>query len=420
MFRNKWWIVVASVLALIVGQGSINTFAAGVFLKSVAKDLNFGRGVISTAIGLGQITTAIGTPFLGRLLDRYGVRPVLLPAIVLFAVATAALSLLQPSTAILFLLFAISGLLGSGQTPTAYSKMISARFDSQRGLALGIALAGVGLGTAIIPQFSIWLLRNFGWRTGYFGLAASIIVLAFIPVALFFREPASENAGGGAKKTAAAAALALPGDTASEGLKQWRFWVMSIAFYLGVIAINGSLIHVVPLLTDRGLPIKAAAAALSASGLALIGGRLVSGYLLDKLFAPYIAIFFMICPMVGIAILGSGVGGVGPVVGTVFLGISLGAEIDLMSYMISCYFGLKAFGTLHGTMFIFVLAGGATGASILGWCFQIRRSYSAGFVLFEVLLLVACILLSRLGAYRYPPRKKMAPVAQEPLAAPAR
>lgn len=403
MFRNKWWIVVASVLALIVGQGTINTFAAGVFLKAVAKELHFGRGVISSAIGLGQITTAIGMPLIGRLLDRYGVRPVLLPSTVLFAAATAALSLLQPSTGILFLLFAISGFLGAGTTPTPYTKMITARFDTQRGLALGIALAGVGLGTALIPQFSGWLLSNFGWRSGYFGLAAAIIVLSFIPVAILYREPAEERATLKAKATAAAN---LPGDTVAEGLRNWRFWALTVAFYFGIVAINGTIIHVVPLLTDRGLPISAATAALSASGLAIILGRLFSGYLLDRIFAPYIAIFFMVCPMAGIAVLGSGAGGAAPVVGTVLLGVSLGAEIDLMSYMISCYFGLRSFATLHGIMFMGILMGGASGASILGWCFQLRHSYQAGFVLFEALLLISCIVLARMGPYRYEPRKK--------------
>jgi MFS family permease len=191
-------------------------------------------------------------------------------------------------------------------------------------------------------------------------------------------------------------------------LRRWRFWALAVAFYFGVIAINGSLIHVVPLLTDRGLPIAVATAALSASGLAIILGRLVSGYLLDRLFAPYIAIFFLACPMAGIAILCSGAGGAAPVMGTVLLGMSIGAEIDLLSYMISCYFGLRSFGTLHGIMFMGILMGGATGASILGWCFQVRHSYNAGFVLFEALLLISCVLLTRMGPYRFEPRKRRA------------
>ena len=147
---NRWWIVFAAMLGLIVGQGSINVFAAGVFLKPVAQELGFGRGDISTAIGLSSVVTALMMPFFGRLVDVFGVRPMLLSSITLFALATAAMSFLTVSTAMLFLLFAISGVTAVGQTPTAYCKVITAWFDRHRGLDLGLALAAVGLGTRVV------------------------------------------------------------------------------------------------------------------------------------------------------------------------------------------------------------------------------------------------------------------------------
>jgi MFS family permease len=407
VFKNRWWIVVASVLALIVGQGTINMFAAGVFLKAVGKELSFGRGLTSSAIGLSLVMTAIANPLFGRLVDRRGVRPVLLPAIVLFAIATAALSLLNTSVWVLFLLFAISGILGAGQTPTGYTKMVTARFDTQRGLALGVTLAGVGLGTVLIPQYCGFLLKNFGWRIGYLGLAGAIMVLGFIPVVLFCGQ-----ADAGFVRKSGAVTADVPGDPFAESVRTGRFWAITISMAFGIMAVNGVLIHVIPLLTDRGFPISAAAAALSASGIAILGGRVVAGYVLDKVFAPYIAIFFMICPMVGLFILLIGAGGMGPLVGTILLGLGVGAEIDLMSYMISCYFGLNAFGTIHGFMFAILVLAASCGATILGWCFQLRHSYTAGFILFEILLLAGCILLATLGKYKYPPRRKTAEKAE--------
>src|SRR3974390_2361402 len=107
-YWNRWRIVIAAMLGLIVGQGSINVFAAGVFLKPVAQDLGFGPGEISTAIGLSSVVTAVTTPFFGRLVGLPGARLSLLWLVGLFAVATAALSFLIASTTVLFLLFAIS------------------------------------------------------------------------------------------------------------------------------------------------------------------------------------------------------------------------------------------------------------------------------------------------------------------------
>jgi MFS family permease len=398
-YWSRWWIVVAGILGLIVGQGSINVFAAGVFLKPVAQDLGFGRGEISTAIGLSSVVTALTTPFFGRLVDLLGVRFMLLWSIGLFAVATAALSLLTASTTVLFLLFAISGVMAVGQTPTAYCKVITEWFDRQRGLALGIALAGVGLGTALIPQISNALIAHLGWRLGYIGLGITILVLAFLPVALFVREPAKPQTLQSSAKTVHES-VALPGVSLAEAIRTWRYWAMTLTFFFAATAINGSLVHVVPLLTDRGIPVSAAIGALSAAGLALIGGRVVAGYCVDKIFAPYIVVLFLLCPMIGIAILASGM--VMPIVGTILLGLGIGAEIDLMSFIISRYFGIRYFGALHGFMFAPVLLGNAVGASILGWCFQLMHSYSLGFALFEVLLAIACVLIMTLGHYRFP------------------
>ncbi len=395
---NRWWIVFASVLGLIVGQGSINVFAAGVFLKPVAQELGFGRGEISTTIGLSSVVTALMIPFFGRLVDRYGVRPMLLGSILLFAFATAALSLLTASNTMLFLLFAISGVMAVGQTPTAYCKVITEWFDRQRGLALGIALAGVGLGTALIPQISNALIGNFGWRMGYVGLGVTIFVLAFLPVALFVREHPKAEAARFSHPTIEISSL--PGIGFAEAIRTWRYWAMTLTFFFAATTINGTLIHVVPLLTDRGIPVGVAIGALSAAGLALIGGRVVAGYCIDKIFAPYIALIFLISPMVGIAILATGMAS--PVLGTVLLGLGIGAEIDLMSFIISRYFGVRFFGSLHGFMFGPVLVGNAVGASILGWCFQLMHSYTPGFALFEVLLAIACVLIMTLGRYRYP------------------
>jgi MFS family permease len=203
----------------------------------------------------------------------------------------------------------------------------------------------------------------------------------------------------------------------SEAVRTRTYWAITIAIFLALTVINGALMHLVPLLTDRGISVMAATAALSASGLALIVGRLFSGYLLDKVFASYIAIAFLITPMVGIAILASGVAGGGPVVGTILLGISVGAEFDLMAFIISRYFGVRAFGALYGLVMMFVNFANAAGSALMGWCFQLKHSYTPMFVVFEVLLVVAIVRMARLGPYRYPALVRGALKEPEPMGA---
>jgi MFS family permease len=217
---------------------------------------------------------------------------------------------------------------------------------------------------------------------------------------MFVRERA---AAGGAKKNAAAEAD-LPGMTFSESVRTWRYWALAITFFIAATTINGSLIHVVPLLTDRGISVTTAVSMVAAAGPALILGRVFAGYIIDHVFAPYVAMAFLIGPLLGLGILGGNVQFANPIVGTILLGLGIGAEVDLMSFIVTRYFGLRAFGALYGLMFAFTPLGNAAGASGLGWSFQLLKSYSPAFAVFGVLLVVACILLGTLGPYRYPAR----------------
>jgi MFS family permease len=397
MDSKRWSIVAASSLALVASQGPINVFATGIFIKPISEELGFGRGDIATAIGISSVMTAIASPFFGRLIDRYGVRTPLAVSIILFALATAAMSLLPGSVFGLYALFALAGLFAIGQTPGSYSKVVSAWFDRQRGFALGIVLAGVGMGTIVLPMICKSLIGTFGWREAYIGLGALIMLLAFVPVLLFIREPTRALAGGLSR------GVTLPGVSMKEAARDRRFWYMIVSFFLAVVAINGSLVHVVPMLTDRGMSLSDAVAIISSSGFALIVGRLLAGWIIDRVFAPYVAVFFLVCPMVGLLILALQPVEVSPLVGVLLLGLGIGGETDLLSYMVSRYFGLAKFGTIYGWIFTAALAGNAVGSSILGWAFQLTHSYSTTLIAYSLLLAVATALTLVLGPYRYPP-----------------
>ncbi|MBV8537199.1 MAG: MFS transporter, partial [Alphaproteobacteria bacterium] len=232
LFRNRWWIVAASVLGLIVGTGSINVFAFGVFLKPVSDELGLSRGTLSGAVFLSSILTAACSPILGTLIDRWGIRMVMLPSIALFALVTAGFSLLTSNPIVLFVVYGVSGFVGAGQTPIAYSKVVAAWFDKQRGLALGIAMAGVGLGVLIVPQLAGVLIQAFGWRMAYVGLGLTVFVLAFLPVAAVVREPSQRD------HAAAPSSASRPrGLSIAAALGTWRFWSLPVAFFFGVVAI---------------------------------------------------------------------------------------------------------------------------------------------------------------------------------------
>jgi MFS family permease len=230
-------------------------------------------------------------------------------------------------------------------------------------------------------------------------------VLAWLPVAIFVRDaPAAFNARPGAS------AAGRPGIDAVSALQTANFWLLAIAFFLGVTAINGTIVHIVALLTDRGIPLQAATGALSIAGIAIIIGRIICGWCLDRFWGPYVAASFFILPMFGIALLGSGWSYPAPLIGAALCGAGIGAEIDLMAFFISRYFGLKAYGKIYGLMFMLFNVGTGLGPALGGRAFDIFHSYIQIFIVYEVALAITAVLLVRLGKYVFPPPPK-APAA---------
>jgi MFS family permease len=390
---NRWWIVVGSVFGLLVGNGPIMQFTFGIFLLPITKEFAWSRSAASTSLVIGLGMTAICVPIAGRLIDRYGIRAVTLPAITLFSCCLAAIALFAHTPTMFMVLYGLMGVFAAGQTPLPYAKAIASWFDGKRGLALGIAMSGVGLGAALVPQFTQFLVANAGWRGAYLGLAALVLVIGFPAVALAMRERGAPGR--------LAAAGALPGDSVAQACRNPCFWKIAVAFFAVALAANGAIAHVVPLLVDRGISPKVAAGAMAFAGLALTVGRLCAGYLLDRIHGPYVAVFFFLMPLTGIGILLAGFAPQYAVVAIVLIGMGLGAEVDLIAFLLSRYFGMRSFGEIYGYLFAIFMLGSGVGPYLMGVAFDASGSYRPALIGLSAALVLACLLLLRLGAYRF-------------------
>jgi MFS family permease len=229
-----------------------------------------------------------------------------------------------------------------------------------------------------------------------------VLLLGVVPTLLFIREPDAHER----------AALPHLARAASSGydflavVKGRRFWALAVAFFLGVVALNGTLTQIVAMLMDRGVPLQAAARVLAASGIAAIVGRIVSGWCVDRYHGPYVAIGFYILPMIGTALFASGAGEPMPLIGALLCGAALGGEIDLMGFFVSRYFGLKSYGKIFGTMFGIFAGSTGVGPFISGLSFDHWHSYVPAFVLYEVGLVVACFIFLPLGPYPFPAHRR--------------
>jgi MFS family permease len=401
-FGSRWWIVFGATLSMLVAQGPVILYTLGLFIKPLNQEFGWDRASISAAGGLAAISSAIAIPFVGWLIDRWGIRTVLLPIIVLAASSIALIALTPNLVGVFMLLFAITGLLGSGQGPLGYAKCVSAWFDDRRGLALGITMSGIGLGAALVPQYAQWLIGNFGWRTAYVGLGFLTLMVAFPAVYLFINEPGTEKATTGASRVPASENR-LPDLEVREVLGGRRFWLIAFALMLVSTVTQGMVVHTVPLLTDKGYSPETAAALMIAVGLSTMAGRLLSGYLVDKIFAPFVAAAFFLLPCLGIYLLDSVLS---PVAGIISLGLASGTEIDMIGFLTSRYFGMKRFGQLYGYLFASFVVGSAVGPYMMGLAFERLHSYEPALWSFGAFMLLASVLILCLGPYRYPAERQ--------------
>jgi predicted MFS family arabinose efflux permease len=195
------------------------------------------------------------------------------------------------------------------------------------------------------------------------------------------------------------AALAT-GATLGEGLRSRVFWIIVAELFLISISQNGAITHLSALLTDRGVSPASAALAVSAMGGAILGGRLITGWLLDRFFAPRVGVCLFALSALGTFMLaGARTLSVG-MASAALIGFGMGGEGDVTPYLLSRYFGVRSFSTFYGLSWTAYAIAGAVGPIIMGRAFDATGSYSALLVQLGVATLAAASLLLFLPRYR--------------------
>jgi MFS family permease len=402
-----WTVVAAAAVGLFLSGLPIVVYSFGVFLKPLTQEFRVGRGTIALAFTLHNLVGAVFAPLVGWLIDRWGSRRVVVPALVLLALVLISSLAIGTSLWQLFAFYLALGAFNIASSPVGYSAVISRWFDRHRGLALGLIMLGMGIGTAVMPPIAQRLIERFGWRMTFALVGCAILIIPTITVAVFLKEDPR------------AMGLLPDGDLVSHkrlltnrasvvaGLEWaaiWRsktFWLLLPAFVLAGASVHACVLHMPALLSDRGLTAQQAALGSTILGTAVMLGRVVSGYLQDRCFAPRLAIGVFALSGLGIALLWLGHSGLTGLAAAFLVGLGMGAEVDVIAFLLSRYFGLRAYATAFGFAFgSFILAGGL-GGWLMGAGFDRTGSYSLPLISFFAATIVALALFSRLGPYRF-------------------
>jgi MFS family permease len=378
-----WRVVLAACLGVMAGFGSLFVYTFSVFVKPLAAEFGWSREAISSGFAIAAVTLGVISPLLGRWIDRFGPRRIILVCMTVYVCAIASLSLLRSGLWQFYLTCFVVGIVGNGAAHLAYSRSISTWFQRRLGTALAFVMVGAGLGAMILPVVAQFIISRSGWRAAYASLGGIALLLG---LPLSWRYIRDRGATGMKSATVAHAGM-----TWQQGLRSSAFWIITAILFVSSISMNGAITHLSALLTDRGLTAGRAALCASILGGSSLLGRIAVGGLLDRFFAPRVALVINLITALGIFLLARASSFPAGCLAAGLIGVGAGGEAATTPYLLTRYFGLRAFSTLYGLTWTFYAAAGAIGPVILGRAFDATGSYASLLTLLATALGLAAV-----------------------------
>ena len=389
-FSRHWLLVVVCAVGIGVGVSALPFYTQGLFIEAWTAEFGWTRAQASLGILGSTLALAAVLPFIGSIVDRYGLITPVMISLLGLSLAYVMLGLFVQSIASFVMLAMLQAILGSASSPLAYTRAINSVFTKQRGLALGVALSGAGAAATFGPSLISSAIDAFGWRGAYYAMALfTLLVGAVIIIVL-------------ARLKSAKASEHIDVQAAREGFKAAKasasYWLIMAAVFCLSLGLGGLLIHFVPILLDIGFTTSEAVKVAGVIGIAVVLGRLLVGFAVDRIFAPHVAIailFACICGVLALAVFGTVVA----VPAAFVIGFSVGAEVDLIGYLIARYFGMHAYGQIYGRQYSTFLI--ATGLSpvILGAVRDATGSYTASLFTAAAFITLSAALFTRLPKF---------------------
>ena len=389
-FSRHWLLVLVCAVGIGVGVSSLPFYTQGLFIEAWIADFGWTRAQASLGILGSTLALAAVLPFIGSIVDRYGlVTPVMISLLGL-SLAYVLLGMFVQSIATFVILAMLQAILGSASSPLAYTRAINAVFNKQRGLALGVALSGAGVAATFGPTLISNAIDAFGWRGAYYAMALFTLVVGAVIVLVLSRLNGA--------KTAANIDMEAANRDFLVAKASRTYWTIMAAIFCLSLGLCGLMIHFVPSLLDVGFATNEAVKIAGVIGIAVVLGRLLVGFAVDRIFAPRVAIAILLACISGVLALAL-LGSVVAVPAAFVIGFSVGAEVDLIGYLVARYFGMHAYGQIYGRQYSTFLI--ATGLSpvILGAVRDATGTDSASLFTAAAFMVISAALFAKLPKF---------------------
>lgn len=382
-WASAWPLPIVAMLG-VSGSGMF-AYSSGVFMERMTNEFGWGRAEFSTAFVLQMAAGLIILPATGWFIDRFGPRRVFLTAVAPFLLTFGLLGLASGSIFSWWGLCLMVALFQSAIGQTVWIAAVIARFTTSRGLAMAITLSGLGVGSLIWPVLSAVYIEKIGWRLAFPALAMSWGVI-IVPLSLLVLK--------NSEQTPSLSRGSGSGANYGMALRSFTFIGLLTAGSLFACAYYGLVVHLVPILRSNGLSLTMAAAIGGVTGIFAIIGRLVTGYLLDRLPVRAIGAVAFLLPIVVVTLLLLGGDSLWLVIPAVaLLGLAAGAEMDIVTFIAARHFGPAIFGSIYALFTAILAVCASFGPIIAGALFDHSGNY-APFLLFTIpLALVGALLI---------------------------
>ena len=387
-FHGHKLLVLSAVIGLTTSMNAVMIYSLGSFIGPLNAEFGWDRGSISLAVSVLTLGVFLFGSLAGKLCDRFGAATVGALSLLAYGAVVIAMTLLVSNLTGFLVAYFLIAMVGVGSTPIVLVRPITAGFDKRRGLALGIALTGAGLAGFWVPIAVTEASASFGWRAGYWVIAAAAMLAA--PVVWFGFRPSERRAAAAAPTDRSAAGMTL-----AEARKTRAFWLATILAVTMALGVGGMIVHLIPLFKDMGADARTAARIASVIGIASAVGRLLIGASLDRFAAPLVSTVVLGMGAIGIALLGLGGLGYG-ILAVILIGLLLGAELDLLAYMASRLFGQKAFGAIYGWLYSMYSIGFGLSPFLIGRSRDSFGSYDFALIGSVAFLAIAAIAVQGL------------------------
>ena len=387
--------VLGSVAGLAFGPSVIAVLTISAYIQPIEQEFGWTRVQVSLAFTIVAYMIVLMSPLQGFFVDRFGPRRVVLTSIPLFGLSLAALYFTPKNLLAFYVLWALVPVLALGLWPLGYLQAVSRWFDRKLGLALGCANAGIGVGSTIVPLITAALIPAYGWRGALLGLSALVIFVSWPIVALCLREPEAGDAA--ARQRQARNTFGVPFSALS---RESSFWVLNVAFFMLGLTATSLVSQQVPLLTEAGWsPAAARSLVTTIFGFALLIARVTVGFFMDHVFAPRVMQMVAIGGAISCILYATYPDAA--IVSAILLGFLLGAEFDVLAFLIKRYYGNIAYGRAYGVIFGVFYLGSGLGITGLAWIRQLTGNYHVGLYIAAGVLVTSAILLILLPKYRF-------------------